>query len=127
MNKRNLIIYRIVTALFTVMILMGVGMYFFQHDMAVQMWEALGFPGYLVYPVAIAKLLGLVAIWTNQSKILKEWAYAGFVFELLLGLGAHIAAGDGEFGGAAIALVLALASYILNVKVYGAKAQEAQA
>lgn len=111
MNKRNKIIYLIATGLLTVNMLFSAGMYFFKHDMVVAMFESLSYPAYIIYPLAIAKILGLIAIWSNQSKILKEWAYAGFVFELLLASSAHLNAGDGEFAPAAVALILALTSY----------------
>lgn len=105
-------IYRIVTILFSANMLLGAGMYFFNHELAASMFQSLGFPVYIIYPLGIAKILGLVAIWSNKSKTLKEWAYAGFVFELMLATSAHINAQDGEFGGAVVALLLASLSYI---------------
>ena len=116
MNKKDLLIYRIITGLFSVMILLGVSQYFFNHEMVKGMYEALEFPPYLIYPLGIAKVLGLVAIWGNFSTKLKEWAYAGFTFNLLLGISAHINVQDGEAIGAAIALVLLLVSYFFNRK-----------
>jgi hypothetical protein len=80
MNKRDLSIYRIVTGLFSALMIMGAGMYFFNNEMAVAMFKSLGYPTYIIYPLGILKLLGLVAIWTRKSDILKEWAYAGYVF-----------------------------------------------
>ena len=123
MKSKNLLIFRIVTGLFTFMILSGVAMYIFDHDTAAGLWEALGYPTYPIYPLAVAKVLGLVAIWTNKSPVLKEWAYAGFVFELLLGIGAHLAVQDGEFGGATLVLVLAIVSYIFDRRVAAEKLQ----
>ena len=117
MNKRDLIIYRVVTGLFTLLTLMGVGMYLFQHDVAVEAYTKLGYPTYLIYPLAFAKLAGLITIWANV-KTLKEWAYAGFVFDFILGIGAHVMINDGEHFGAVIALILVSISYIYNRKVY---------
>lgn len=57
-------------------------------------------------PLAIAKILGLVAIWVNKSKLLRKWAYAGFFFNLLLAFVAHVAISDGEQWGALMAMVL---------------------
>ena len=111
MKNRNQLIFRIATGLLTVLMLLGVGMYFTQHDTVSGTFERLGYPAYLVYPLAIAKLLGLVAIWTNKSQTLKEWAYAGFFFDFVLAITAHLAVNDGEFAGAAVALVLLLTSY----------------
>ena len=111
MKKRSKIIYLIATGLLTANMLLSAGMYFFNYKMVAEMFEALSYPTYIIYPLAIAKILGLIAIWSNKSKILKEWAYAGFVFELLLAISAHINAGDGGSAGAVVALVLALLSY----------------
>lgn len=116
MNKRNKIIYRVVTGLFSLIILMGVGMYFFQHDMVVDSYTKLGYPTYLIYPLGVAKILGIIAIWSDKSKILKEWAYAGFVFELILAVSAHINVNDGEYFGALIALSLVVISYVFYRK-----------
>lgn len=121
MNKRDLIIYRIVTILFSLLMVMGAGMYFFSNEVAVEMFTALGFPTYIIYPLAVLKLLGLIAIWTRKSEMLKEWAYAGFTFEFLLAISAHLNVGDGEAGGAVVALILVLVSYVYHGKLYGAK------
>ena len=44
--------------------------------------------------------------------MLKEFAYAGFFFELLLAIQAHIMAGDGGFPGPLAALTLVVVSYV---------------
>lgn len=110
--KNKKLIYWISTGLLTAMMLMSVSMYLFAHDDIVLAFTALGFPTYLIYPLASAKILGLIAIWTSKSNTLKEWAYAGFVFNFLLAASAHLAIGDGEFGGAVMALVLLIVSYV---------------
>ena len=111
MKKRSKIIYLIATGLLTANMLLSVGMYLFNHEMVVGMFEALSYPPYIIYPLAIAKILGLIAIWSNKSKTLKEWAYAGFVFDFLLAISAHINAEDGGYAGGVVALVLVLTSY----------------
>lgn len=117
MEKRNLIIFRIVTGLFSLMILGGVSQYFFNHEMVVGMFESLKFPTYLIYPMGIAKTLGIAAIWFSKSETLKEWAYAGFTFNLLLGISAHLNVADNEFAGATICLILLIGSYVFNRKL----------
>lgn len=121
MKKSDLWIYRIATGLLTVMMVFSASMYFIQHQMVEEMFQSLGFPVFIIYPLAIAKILGLVAIWTRKSEMLKEWAYAGFVFELMLAVGAHINAQDGEFAGALIGLVLVVVSYFFQKRLYGSK------
>lgn len=87
-------------------------MYIFNHAEVVKTFGTLGFPAYIIYPLAAAKTLGVIAILTGFSKILKEWAYAGFFFNFLLALSAHLNAGDGEFAFALLALSLLFISYV---------------
>jgi hypothetical protein len=42
----------------------------------------LGYPGYLLTVLGIAKLLGVSALLYPGMPRLKEWAYAGFTFDL---------------------------------------------
>ncbi|OJJ17046.1 hypothetical protein BKI52_30490 [marine bacterium AO1-C] len=118
--KTQKIIYWVVTGLFSAMILMGVSMYIFDHEKVKVMFAAMGYPTYLIYPLALVKVLGLVAIWTKLSPLLKEWAYAGFFFELSLGIGAHVMAKDGGFAPATAILMMVLVSYYLDGKLFGA-------
>ena len=118
MKKTDLIIYRVVTGLFTLLMTFSATMYFAQYEMVSGVFKELGFPTFIIYPLAIAKILGLVAIWTNKSKMLKEWAYAGFVFELLLAIAAHLSISDGEHMPAIVALILVSTSYYFNRKLY---------
>ncbi len=117
MKKGNKIIYWIATSLLTALMLMSASMYFMKYEMVSQFFTHLGFPTYVIYPLAIAKLLGLVAIWTNKSKLLKEWAYAGFFFDFVLALSAHLLAHDGQSGMAIVAIVLLIVSRIFDGKV----------
>lgn len=117
MKKSDWLVYRITTGLFTLLIAMGSTMYFVQYDMVSESFIKLGFPTFIIYPLAVAKILGLVAIWTNKSKMLKEWAYAGFVFDLILAAGAHINIHDGEHWPALIGLILVVISYFYNRKL----------
>lgn len=116
-NKRNRIIYLIATGLLSIMMLGSAGMYFYDHAMVSEVFTKLGFPTYIIYPLAVAKILGLIAIWTRKNQTLKEWAYAGFFFDFILAISAHIKANDGEFAGALIALVILLVSYIFEKKM----------
>ena len=70
-----------------------------------------GYPTYLIYPLAVAKIVGIIVILTDFSMSLKEWAYSAFFFEFVLAFGAHYAISDGEHWGAVMALVLLLVSY----------------
>lgn len=115
--KKIKITFWITTGLLSLLMVMSAGMYVVTSDEAQQTFMALGFPGYLVYPLAIAKLLGVLAIWFSKSKNLKEWAYAGFFFNFSIAFLAHIMVGDGQFGVAVIALILLFTSYLTQKKL----------
>lgn len=109
--------YFITTGLFTAMIASSVfAFYIAQTEVAQEAFQNLGFPAWLVLPLAGAKLLGLLALWIRKVPQLTTMAYAGFFFNLILAIIAHVSVGDGEFGGALGALVLVLASFFLSQK-----------
>ena len=118
MNKRDLWIYRIVTGLFSALMVFDATMYIFMHDFAADAFTKIGYPTYIIYPLAIAKLLGVIAIWTRKSETLKEWAYAGFFFVMLLASSAHFNVGDGMFPVPLVAMVMVLVSYNYGRKLY---------
>lgn len=118
MEKRNKIIYWIGTGLLSAMVLMSAGMYVFNHEPIAEVFTKLGYPTYIIYPLAFAKLLGVIAILTKASDLLKNLAYAGFFFNFILAAVAHLAVGDGEQMGAIMAFVLLAVSFIYDRKVY---------
>ena len=93
-------------------------MYFFKHEMVSQTFSNLGFPTYIIYPLAIAKILGLIAIWTRLSNMLTEWAYAGFFFDVVLALAAHLSVNDGAHLVSLVGLVLVITSRLTYGKLY---------
>ncbi len=109
--KTTKILYWVGTVLLTLVMFMSIGMYLFNYEVPRQAFGNLGFPTFLIYPLALAKALGLVAIWMKKSRSLTEWAYAGFFFNTLIAASGHIMAGDGEFFGALIAMIGTLLSY----------------
>ncbi len=84
MNNKSLLIFRISTGIFTLQMLLSVSMYLFMNEMVSGMFVKLGFPAWVIYPLALAKTLGIIAIWTNKSNTLREWAYSGFFFNACL-------------------------------------------
>ena len=111
------ILFWLSTALLTAIMCFSAYNYFFNNEMIRGFYEAMGYPTYLIYPMAIAKILGLVAVWGNFSKWLKEWAYAGFFFNSILAFFAHLMIGDGQQTGAVLAFVFVLTSYFTGKKV----------
>ena len=92
-------------------------MYVFNHEEVKVMFTNFGYPTYIIYPYAFAKVLGVIGIWQNKFILLREWAYAGFFFAFILAFFAHYMIGDGEQMGAVVALVLLLTSYFLGKKI----------
>lgn len=116
--EKNKIIYWVPTGLLCALFIMSAGMYIFDNDAVKIVFMGLGFPTWIIYPLAIAKILGVVAIVSRISPLLKEWAYAGFFFDALLALGAHLNMGDGQAMPAVMAIVLVLASRYLEIRAY---------
>lgn len=116
--KTNKIIYWISTGLLSAMMIMSAFMYIFTNVEVSTVFVSLGFPTYIIYPLAILKLLGITAILSRKSFLLKEWAYAGFFFDFVLALSAHYIAADGEFIPAIAAIGFLLISYIYQRKVF---------
>lgn len=114
--KTQKIIYYVITGLFTALMLFSAGMYFFKNADIVKGFTNFGYPTYIIYPLGIAKILGLITIWQTKYKTIKEWAYAGFFFNVILAFFAHYMIGDGEQKGAIMALVLLLGSYYFGKK-----------
>ncbi|MGK0175882.1 MAG: hypothetical protein ACI9AT_002269 [Ulvibacter sp.] len=116
--KKFKIIHYVSTGLLSALMLFSASMYFFNNADVQMAFTTLGFPTYIIYPLAIAKLLGLVAIWTKKYKSLTEWAYAGFFFNSILAFSAHYMVGDGDFPGALMALAFVLVSYYTYKKAF---------
>lgn len=74
----------------------------------------LGFPAYFRVELSLAKLIGVVLLLAPVPARLKEWAYAGFAFDLGSALIAHLAVGDGPqaWGWAAATGLLWALSYL---------------
>ena len=115
--KKNKLLYNTSTGIFTLVILFSAGMYFFNNEYIKTAFVSLGYPTYLIYPYATAKLLGLFAIWNPKYHIIKEWAYSAFFFAVTLAFFAHIMVGDGEQMSAIIALVSLVVSYIFSKRI----------
>lgn len=117
--KTNKTIYWIVTGLLSVLFIMGAMMYLFNYPRAEGFFISLGFPTWIIYPLAILKILGPIAILIRKSLFLKELAYAGFIFDAILALFAHLKVSDGEYIPAILAIILTTVSWIYDRKVFG--------
>ena len=111
-NQKTLkIVHWIFTGLISALLLMSVGMYLSDPEKVKGFLIILGFPTWLFYHILFAKIAGVAFILVRKWPTLTEWAYAGLTFEFCLALSSHVYKGDGEFGGALMALTLLMGSY----------------
>jgi hypothetical protein len=54
----------------------------------------LGYPLYILKILGVAKLLAGIAILQSRFRTIKEWAYAGYTFNLLGASASHLLNGD---------------------------------
>ena len=112
----NRLVYWISTLGLCGLMLFSAQMYLFNFDVAAQFFESFGFPTDIIIPLAIAKLLAIFFILWNKVKWLKEWAYAGLFFDLVLANYAHAKIPElSPF--ASVGLLLLLLSYFLGKKI----------
>ena len=85
--KSTRIVHWILTGLLSALLLMSASMYFMKHADITLAFQGFGFPTWIIYPLAVAKILGVAMILTKWKKWLTEWAYAGIFFNALLAMG----------------------------------------
>jgi hypothetical protein len=95
--------YWVCIGLFCTTFTVSAALSFFDPEGTRTVAETLGYPPYLVvYPLALAKLAGVAVVLLRRPTTLKHFAYAGFLFDVLLALFAHVAEGDFPSGWLAI-------------------------
>jgi hypothetical protein len=92
--KRDEMIYWGLTGLFCAAFTAGGLAHVTRAEAMAESMAALGFPLYVMSILGVAKLLGVVALLVPGQPFLKEWAYAGFAFDLLGAIASHLFAGD---------------------------------
>ncbi len=110
--KLQTIMYWVTTGALCLIMLFSVGMYFTKTEMVKGFFEHFGYPTYLVIPLAVTKLTGVIAVLQNRIQWIKEWAYAGFFFNLVLASLAHAHVGD-KPGASVVGLICLIGSYVL--------------
>jgi len=122
--KKDKTIYWIATGILCFLFISGGLMYFFNYDYAHDFFISLGFPTWIIYPLGVLKLLGPIAILSRKSLVLKEMAYAGFLFDAALAVTAHMMVGDGFIYHGIAAIILTIISWIYDRKVFGSYVQK---
>ena len=115
-SKAVVIAFWIVTALFCVEMIFTAYWEWFTPQ-AAQTFARLGFPAASFrVELSVAKILGVLALLIPGIPArVKEWAYAGFAFNLLSALIAHASIHDRQaaFAPSTITLLLGTCSYVL--------------
>ncbi|MBL4677248.1 MAG: DoxX family protein [Mucilaginibacter sp.] len=114
MKKVN-IAYWICTVLVILMMGFSAVMSFQRTPEGDKMMAHIGIIPQILQLLAVLKLLGIAAILTPGLPRLKEWAYAGFTFDVLGAVYLFIVAGDPvkAWAPVLVTLLLVLASYFL--------------
>jgi hypothetical protein len=126
--KKTKIFYWVFTALFAAFMIMSAIPDILSQPVAVEgMHKGLGYPVYFIPFIGVAKLLGAIAILIPGFPRIKEWAYAGLVFDLVGATYSILAVSKTGVEATFMILPLALAatSYILYHKKIKAAAASA--
>lgn len=81
--KATKILFWIFTIILAGMMLMSAVMSFMPNPQGVAMMKTIGYPYSVLHLLAVGKILGIIALFTPGFPRLKEWAYAGFTFDIL--------------------------------------------
>ncbi|MAU14523.1 MAG: hypothetical protein CMH46_03180 [Muricauda sp.] len=119
--KKDKIIYWVSTGIMLSLFLFSAGLYLFNTDYVREAYRVIEFPTWIIYPLATLKILGVIAVLTKKSRFLKEMAYAGFFFDVLFAVPAHIMVNDGDEYAGIIGIIAVTISWIYDRKVYPIK------
>jgi hypothetical protein len=116
--KGTKVLYWILTGLMAAFMLMASIPDLLQPPEVIAALAHLGYPGYLLAFLGTAKILAVITILFPGFPRLKEWAYAGLVFDLIGAFYSHISVGDpfGVWIFPIIGLLLVSGSYCLHRK-----------
>jgi uncharacterized membrane protein YphA (DoxX/SURF4 family) len=92
--KTRRIVYWITTALTAFFFLSGGAVDVARPPFAVEGMTHLGYPAYFMVILGVWKILGGLAVLVPRFPRLKEWAYAGMLFDLTGASASHAASGD---------------------------------
>lgn len=114
MNRNTM--YWITTGLFCGIFAFGGTAHLFRAEAMSESMARLGYPAYVMTILGVAKLLGVAALLVPRRPLLKEWAYAGFCFDLLGATASHLFVADpvGETLAPLLVLAVGAASYGLR-------------
>ena len=112
------VLYWLATLIVLLLLGFAAFMYLTNHDGAAGFFAHLGYPTYIVYPLAGLKIIAFLVIITHRYNDLRDMAYAAYFFNMILALVGHQQAGDG-YTHAAVGAVALIVSYLLGNQVRG--------
>jgi hypothetical protein len=92
--KSTKIAYWVFTILLVALMLFSAFASLKQSPEGVALMKHIGYPYSVITLLSVLKILGVIAILVPGFPRLKEWAYAGFTFDLVGAIYASIAVGD---------------------------------
>jgi len=113
--KNSNVFYWIVTGLMAALIVISAIPDLLIAQQAVDIMGHLGYPIYLLPFLGIAKSAAVATILLPGMRRVKEWAFAGLIFDLVGALYSHLSSGDGPSAWlpAVIGLSLVSGAYLL--------------
>jgi hypothetical protein len=92
--------------------------YHTKYQMITGVFSTLGYPSYLIYPLAYLKLLAILIIISHRYNDLRDMAYAAYFINMTLALVGHAVYGDAYLH-AVLGATCVMISYLLGNKVRG--------
>jgi hypothetical protein len=110
--KLDKLIYLAATGILTLVVISSSAFFLMNPTNATQFAAELGFPTFILAPIALFNIMAVIAIVTKKNKVVAEWAYAGLFFEFSIAIAAHIITGTSGVVFATIAIIALGASVL---------------
>lgn len=111
-QKRNTIIYWGATLWLALAMISTAAVQLFKEQSTVEVMNDMGYPLYFLTILGVGKLLGVIAILIPRYPLLKEWAYAGFIYIVAGAAYTYIAMGNfDDLYHLAVILILVVVSW----------------
>jgi hypothetical protein len=115
-DRAKIVAYWVTTLLGPASFVIGGILFLSRAAQPMEQLTLLGYPPYLLYILGVWKILGAITVVVPGVPLLKEWAYAGFFFELTGAAASHALAGQaaGQIAQPLVFLALVIASWVLR-------------
>jgi len=115
-SRNRTIVYWVTTVILAGELGVGGVLDILQHPYVREIVERLGYPAYVTVILGVWKLPGAVVLLVPRFPRLKEWVYAGMVFNFTGAVASHLIVGDYSLGlvGAIQFIVLVAVSWALR-------------